>query len=98
MDIILEPDARNYIMEKNKDKAVTIEIVKRPGSCCVGDAQVPSTRLGRIGADKTHSYRETAVDGITVYYHEDLPALYRCLVVKTEKLLFFKHLAVSGEY
>lgn len=33
MNIIIEPDARTYIMKKNKDKAITVTIARRPGSC-----------------------------------------------------------------
>jgi hypothetical protein len=33
MNIIIESDARNYIMKKNKDKAITVTIARRPGSC-----------------------------------------------------------------
>jgi len=33
MKIIIEPDARDYIMKKDKDKAVTLTVAKRPGSC-----------------------------------------------------------------
>ncbi|XER02541.1 hypothetical protein SMWOGL2_30560 [Sporomusa malonica] len=32
MNIIIEPDARNYIMKNNKDKAITVTVAKRPGS------------------------------------------------------------------
>ena len=33
MNIIIEPDARDYIIKKNKDRAITVEVIKRPGSC-----------------------------------------------------------------
>jgi len=33
MKIIIETDARDYIMKKNKDKAITLTVARRPGSC-----------------------------------------------------------------
>jgi hypothetical protein len=33
MNIIIEPAARDYIMKKDKNKAITLTVARRPGSC-----------------------------------------------------------------
>ncbi|HML35160.1 hypothetical protein [Sporomusa sphaeroides] len=64
----------------------------------MGDARVPSVRLGNIQADKLSSYQQATVDDITVYCHESLPVLFRRITIKLEKILFFKRLAATTEW
>lgn len=51
-------------------------------------------RLGKN--DKAVHYVETAIDGITVYYHPFVSEVLSKITVKVEKFLFFKNLVVSG--
>ncbi|TCL37177.1 hypothetical protein EV210_10642 [Anaerospora hongkongensis] len=98
MNIIIEPDARNYIMKKNKDKAITVTIARRPGGCCGGgcELQLPSVRLG-IDPEKVQIYPKAVVEGINVYYVGDVAQRFKTVSVKLEKLLFLKKLIAAGK-
>lgn len=62
----------------------------------MGDAQLPSVRLG-VDQGKANNYQKTVVDGINVYYSDRLSASFKAVTVKIEKFLFIKKLVVTGE-
>lgn len=52
-------------------------------------------RLGR--PQKSETYEQIEIDGIKVYYRSSIEGVFPKLIVKVEKLLFFKYLVVTTE-
>jgi hypothetical protein len=50
-------------------------------------------RLGKIDGGQMNYYYMLPVDGVDVYYQDNVATHYRELTVKLEKILFFKKLA-----
>ena len=91
VNIIIEPEARNFILER--DKVITITVARRPGSICKGggEVQLPSVQLG-IDQEKAHTYHKLALDGIDAYYSESAASCFTAVKIKVEKFLFSKKL------
>lgn len=63
----------------------------------MGDAQLPSVRLGKVDPGKTNSYNRKEVDDIEVYYPDRIASMYQTVTITIEKLLFFKRLGAMGK-
>ena len=98
MNICIEQAARDYIMKKDRDKAITLTVARRPGSCWGGGREVrlPSVRLG-IDAEKKHAYQQVDIAGISVFYADGVFEEFPSLTVKLEKILFFKRLVATAK-
>lgn len=98
LNIIIEPDAREFISKKDRSKAITLTIARRPGCCCGGgqDVELPAVKLG-INPEKVRTYPKTVVDGIDVYYSEQAATSFSTIRIKLEKLLFFKKLIANNK-
>ena len=99
MLITIEESAKEYIMRKSGERAISISIVQRPGeihnhgSVRVANP-IPAVHLGKT--DKAVHYEQAEVDGIVVYYHTTVAELFGKLTVNLEKLFFMKKLIARG--
>ena len=99
MLIAIEDSAKEYILRKSEERAISISIAERPGgthdhgSCRVAN-QIPSVHLGKT--DKAVHYLQANVENIVVYYHPTVAELFGKLTVNLEKLFFMKKLIARG--
>lgn len=99
MLITIEDSAKEYILRKSEENAISISIAERPGGIHNhGEVrvrnQIPAVQLGKT--DKVVHYEKTTVDGVEVYYHPTVAELFAKLTVKVEKLFFMKKLIAKG--
>lgn len=95
MLITIEESAKEYILRKSGERAISISIAQRPGGIHNhGEVrvanQIPAVHLGKT--DKAVYYEQAEVDGIVVYYHPSVAELVGKLTVSLEKLFFMKKL------
>jgi hypothetical protein len=98
MEIIVEQSARNYILKKSPQKAVTLGVGKRDGAncgCSVSGGVYPSVRLG-VNPYDVESYNKVDKDGVVIYYPESVSNVFRTVTVKVEGALFLKQLLALG--
>ncbi|HML32011.1 CC/Se motif family (seleno)protein [Sporomusa sphaeroides] len=95
MLITIEESAKEYILRKSEERAISISISQRPGGIHNhGEVkvanQIPAVQLGKT--EKAVYYEQVEVDGFMVYYHPTVAELYGKLTVSLEKLFFMKKL------
>lgn len=98
MEILLEPTARDYIVKKSPQKAITLGVGKRDGAncgCSVGGGVYPSVKLG-VSPFDIDIYNKINFDGIEVYYPDSVSDQFRTVTVKIEGILFYKQLLALG--
>ncbi len=99
MLITIEESAKEYILRKSEERAISISVAQRPGGIHNhGEVrvanQIPAVQLGKT--EKAVYYEQVEVDGIIVYYHPTVVELYGKLTVSLEKLFFMKKLIARG--
>ncbi len=98
MKINLEESARNYIIKKSPDKAITLGVGKRDGASCgcsVGGGIYPYVKLG-VSPFDVNVYVKNVIDGIEIYYPDSVANVFKTVTVKVEGILFYKQLLALG--
>lgn len=98
MEILLEQSARDYVLKKSPQKAVTLGVGKRDGAncgCSVSGGVYPSVKLG-VNPYDIGSYNKVERDGVTIYFPDAVSDVFRTVTVKIEGVLFYKQLLALG--
>lgn len=98
MKISLESAARNYILKKSPQKAITLGVGKRDGAncgCSVSGGVFPSVKLG-VSPFDVDDYNKEIIDGINIYYPASVAEVFKTVIVKVEGILFYKQLLALG--
>ena len=98
MEIFLDQEAKDSIMGEI-DKSITIRVVDAArglwsNGCGDGNRQ-PS--VGRGTPANTQVYEKMYIEGICVYYSQELETLFKSITIKMEKLFFIKILVGIGK-
>lgn len=97
MDVFIELSARDYIVKKSPQKAITLGVGKREGASCgcsVGGGVYPSVTMG-VSPYDVGSYNKVDIDGIEVYYPNAV-SIFKTVTVKVEGIFFYKQLLALG--
>jgi hypothetical protein len=89
-DIRIDDEARDWL--KQQGTGLMIRPSPRHG-CCGGQALVPVVERGR--PRRPEDYRQTEIDGVSVFLSRQLPEAAR-LHIRLESLLGWKRLFVDG--
>lgn len=94
----IESTARDYIIKKVQDKALTLGIGKREDAhcgCSVSGGVFPFVKLG-VSPFDIDIYNKINIDGIEVYYPDSITSSFKTVTVKVEGILFYKQLLALG--